>query len=356
MPLLAVALSLVGSHYRPGPVRTADFTYDLPQPAIAQTPVEPRDASRLLRTSDLSDHWFRDLPDLLKPGDLVILNDTRVRAARLEGRRLPGGGAVELLLLERRPDDTWEALARPARKLRPGTQLDFDGLSAQILTRPDDGVVQVAFAPVADIESAIEQAGEMPLPPYITSRLDRPERYQTVYARTTGSAAAPTAGLHFTDRVLTELTERGIGVARIELRVGLGTFRPITAELVEDHVMHRETYVLGVDAIEAISHTRDRGGAVVAVGTTTVRALETAWRHGEPEAGEATTDLFIAPGFEFRVVDRLVTNFHLPGSTLILMVAAFMGPGWRNAYEIALERRYRFLSFGDAMLADRAGP
>jgi len=334
-------------------VRTADFSYELPEQAIAQTPVEPRDSSRLLRTSDLSDHRFHELPELLDPGDLVVLNDTRVRAARLKGRRLPGGGAVELLLLERRPDESWVALARPARKLRPGTRIDFDSLTAEIVSDPADGVVQVAFDSVADIETAIEQAGEMPLPPYITTRLERRERYQTIYARATGSAAAPTAGLHFTERAFTALAERGIGVARIDLRVGLGTFRPITTEEVEDHVMHRESFVLDAGAIEAISRTRLAGGAVVAIGTTTVRALEAAWQDGEPAEGEATTNLFITPDFDFKVVDRLVTNFHLPGSTLICMVAAFIGDGWRDAYQTALDRGYRFLSFGDAMLADR---
>ncbi|HJR93288.1 MAG TPA: tRNA preQ1(34) S-adenosylmethionine ribosyltransferase-isomerase QueA [Acidimicrobiia bacterium] len=334
-------------------MRTADFTYELPEQAIAQTPVEPRDAARLLRTSDLSDHEFRELPGLLEPGDLVVLNDTRVRAARLKGRRQPSGGAVELLLLERRPDETWEALVRPARKLKAGSLVDIDGITAEVLTDPDDGIVQITLTPAADLEDAIEKSGEMPLPPYITTPLDRPDRYQTVYARATGSAAAPTAGLHFTDRVLAGLAERGIGVARIELRVGLGTFRPITAERVEDHVMHRETYVLGSGTIEAISQTRDRGGSIVAIGTTTVRALESAWLSDHPQPGEAATDLFITPGFEFRVVDRLVTNFHLPGSTLICMVAAFMGKGWRETYGTALDRGYRFLSFGDAMLADR---
>ncbi|MGH8911539.1 MAG: tRNA preQ1(34) S-adenosylmethionine ribosyltransferase-isomerase QueA [Acidimicrobiia bacterium] len=334
-------------------MRTADFSYELPEQAIAQTPVEPRDSSRLLRATDLSDHRFHDLPRLLDPGDLVVLNDTRVRAARLHGHRRPGGGAVELLLLERRPDDTWDALARPARKLRPGTRIELDGLNAEIMTEPNDGVVQVAFAEVGDIEKAIEQVGEMPLPPYITTRLDRPGRYQTIYARATGSAAAPTAGLHFTDRVFAGLAERGIGVTRIELRVGLGTFRPITTEHVEDHVMHHETFAMDTEAIEAILRARASGGAVVAIGTTTVRALEAAWQDGEPAAGEATTDLFITPGFEFRVVDRLVTNFHLPGSTLICMVSAFMGEAWRDSYRTALERGYRFLSFGDAMLADR---
>lgn len=337
------------------PVRTSDFTYDLPDEAIAQHPVEPRDAARLLVTSDLSDHRFHELPSLLEPGDLVVLNDTRVRAARLRGRRRPGGGAVELLLLERRPDETWKALARPARKLETGSRIDVQGLEIEVTSDPQEGIVALRFGSVGDIEAAIEEAGEMPLPPYITEKLERPERYQTIYARSPGSAAAPTAGLHFTDRVFAGLRERGVAIAWIELRVGLGTFRPITTDRVEDHVMHRESYVVPDATVDAIDRTKANGGAIVAIGTTTVRALESVWTGGAFQPGEGSTDLFITPGFEFQVVDRLVTNFHLPGSTLICMVAAFMGDGWRHAYTTALDRRYRFLSFGDAMLADRHG-
>lgn len=332
---------------------TSDFHYELPDAAIAQTPVEPRDSARLLVGSNLADHAFSDLPELLEPGDLVVVNDTKVRAARLRGHRRPGGGAIELLLLERQPDETWTALARPARKLKVGSRVDLDGLGVEVLAVEAGGVVTVGFDSVGDVEAAIDEIGEMPLPPYITTQLDRPDRYQTIYARLPGSAAAPTAGLHFTRSIISTLEERRIGVASVELRVGLATFRPITTDRVEDHVMHSERMSVSADTIEAIERTKSAGNAVVAVGTTTVRALEATWLGGRPEAGDRATDLFITPGFEFEIVDRMVTNFHLPESSLICMVAAFMGEGWRALYETALARGYRFLSFGDAMLIDR---
>lgn len=263
---------------------------------------------------------------------------------------------MEMLLLERRSDGTWTALARPSRKLGIGSRLDIDGLGAEILSEPTDGMVQLRFDAVTDVEAAIDAAGEMPLPSYIGRKLERPDRYQTIYARRSGSAAAPTAGLHFTQEVLSDLENRGVALARVDLQVGLGTFRPITTERVEDHIMHRESYDLPPKTIGAIERTRNEGGAVVAIGTTTVRTLESAWLSGEPEPGPGSTDLFITPGFDFKVVDRLVTNFHLPGSTLICMVAAFMGEAWREAYATALDRGYRFLSFGDAMLVDRVSP
>lgn len=339
-------------------MRTSDLTYDLPPEAIAQTALEPRDRARLLDTTTGGDHVFAGLPALLDPGDLVVVNDTKVRAARLRGTKTAGGGAVELLLLDRRPDGDWTALVRPARRLRAGSRVDVGEISAELLTDPEDGIVQVRLEALSDdIETAIAQQGEMPLPPYITTRLDDPERYQTMFAAVTGSAAAPTAGLHFTSGVVADLTKRGINLVKVELRVGLGTFRPIATERLEDHRMHAEWLSIPPETAAAISATRQERGRVVAIGTTVVRALESrADGSYSVRAGTGETDLFIMPGFEFLVVDRLVTNFHLPGSSLISMVAAFMGDGWRDAYRIALDRGYRFLSFGDAMLADRQQP
>lgn len=338
---------------------TTDFVYELPDAAVAQSPVEPRDSSRLLRTSDRSDHRFSELPELLSPGDLVVVNDTRVRAARIRGTKVPTGGAVEVLLLARRPDDRWDALVRPARRLRRGSVVEAGRLRMVLVDDPVDGraIVDVDITHVdadGDVEAAIAAQGEIPLPPYFTGALDDPERYQTVYASAPGSAAAPTAGLHFTPQVLEGLADRGIAVARVELRVGLDTFRPISTPHIEDHRMHSEWASVPDTTARAVSEARTRGGSVVAIGTTVVRALESQVdEHGELVGGESTTDLFITPGYRFGVVDRLVTNYHLPGSTLLCLVAAFMGPAWRDVYGLALERGYRFLSFGDAMLADR---
>lgn len=343
-------------------LQTIDFDYPLPSEAIAQTPAEPRDSARLLRVEDLSDHRFSELPDLLDARDLVVVNDTRVRAARLRGRRrsagagsdVQPGGKVEALLLERKDDGTWEALVRPARKVRSGQEIDFAGLKATVLTDPVEGRVVVRLEAPGDVEKAVADHGEVPLPPYITRALADPERYQTVYAATPGSAAAPTAGLHFTRPVLDRLESRGISVASVELRVGVGTFRPITSEAIEDHRMHSEWVSVPQETAAAVAEAKDRGAAVVAIGTTVVRALEARSTGGRLEAGSGHTDLFIRPGHRFRSVDRLVTNFHAPRSSLLVMLAAFMGTSWRPAYETALERGYRFLSFGDAMLVDHS--
>ena len=328
----------------------SEFQYELPPAAIAQHPVEPRDSARLLDTRDLSDHEFSGLPALLDPGDLVVVNTTRVRRARLRGMKQGTGGSVELLLLARRAQGGWTALVSPARRIRPGVIVTFGDVTAVITDGPHDGIVTVEF----DDERDLETIGTVPLPPYITADLEDPERYQTVYADRVGSAAAPTAGLHFTPAVLDSLQARGIRRAAVELEVGIGTFRPIAVERVEDHVMHRERCVISAETADAIAETRQRGGRVVAVGTTTVRTLETfAHDDGTVEAGETETDLFLRPGSTFRVVDVLVTNFHVPGSSLLVMLAAFMGPEWRTAYATALARGYRFLSFGDAMLCER---
>lgn len=331
-----------------------DFQYDLPPSAIAQRPMEPRDASRLLDASTMADHRFIELPDLLNSGDLVVVNTTKVRRARLIGRRHPSGGRVELLVLGALPDGGWEAMVKPARKMSIGARLVFDTLECVVESDPEEGRVIVRFANEDDIESRFEATGEVPLPPYITASLDRPERYQTIFADRVGSAAAPTAGLHFTEAVLSGLADRDISVATVELEVGIGTFRPITSDDVSHHVMHAERYVVSESAAESIAAARGRGGKVVAVGTTVVRTLESvATASGQVEPGSGETNLYLLPGASFNVVDRLVTNFHMPGSSLLVLLAAFMGPGWRDLYATALERGYRFLSFGDAMVCDR---
>lgn len=334
-------------------MRVSEFEYDLPDEAIAQSAIEPRHDARLLDTRDMSDHRFLELLELLDEGDLVVINNTRVRAARLMGRRPETGGQVELLLLERGSDGTWEALAKPARRLRAGVVVDFQGFSATVVDRPTEGMVRVRLD-TEDEEESIARAGTLPLPPYFTGSLEDPGRYQTVYADRVGSAAAPTAGLHFTDEVIERLADRGIDMATVDLGVSLDTFRPMSGELVEEHRMHKERCSIPEESSSAIARARSRGGRVIAIGTTVVRTLETfADGAGGVVPGSRHTDLFITPGYEFQVVDGLVTNFHLPSSTLLVLLAAFMGPDWREAYETALERGYRFLSFGDAMYAER---
>ena len=317
--------------------------------------MEPRDAARLLVADGLVDRRFSDLPDLLDPADLVVVNRTRVRRARLIGRKEETGGRVEALLLAPIGGDRWEALMRPARRLRHGTALRFGNLRAVVEGDPVEGRVMLALdAGEQDVESAIESSGTIPLPPYFHGRLDDPERYQTVYGEQATSAAAPTAGLHFTPAVLSRLTERGIAVAGIDLDIGIDTFRPIAAGDLEGHRMHSEHYRVGEETAAALGAARAGGGRVVAIGTTVVRALESAAVGGEVRPGQGPTDLFITPGYRFRAVDVLVTNFHIPESTLVVLVAAFMGLAWREVYGAALERGYRFLSFGDAMVAERA--
>jgi len=337
-------------------MRVDDFKYSLPESSIAQEAIEPRHHARLLDTRDSTDHRFLDLPLLLQTGDLVVVNETRVRAARLVGSRQDSGGKVELLVLSARSDGLWEALARPSRRLRPGIVIQFQGLTAELVEGPSDGKVVVDLdAP--DVEAAIAAAGEVPLPPYFRGTLPDDARYQTMFARATGSAAAPTAGLHFAPEVVSGLGERGIAIASVDLHVGIDTFRPIAVSRIEDHVMHREWFSIPDNTAEAVDRTRAKGGRVVAVGTTVVRALETlATETGTVDAGAGDTDLFLKPGDRFRVVDALITNFHVPGSTLVVLVAAFMGDRWQEAYQTALDRGYRFLSFGDAMYAERERP
>jgi S-adenosylmethionine:tRNA ribosyltransferase-isomerase len=334
-------------------MRVESFKYQLPESAVAQEAIEPRHDSRLLDTGDMSDHRFLDLPSLLRPGDLVVVNETRVRAARLSGHRTDTGGGIELLVLEARPDGLWKALARPSRRLRPGLEIEMEGIVASLVEGPQDGLVVVDLR-AADVEAAIAAAGRIPLPPYFHGTLDDPDRYQTMFARNTGSAAAPTAGLHFTPEVTAGLRQREIEIASIDLHVGIDTFRPITADEIEHHVMHSEWCSISETTAAAIAGARARRGRVVAVGTTVVRTLETfATDDRTVVPGNGDTDLFLRPEHEFRVVDALVTNFHVPGSTLVVLVAAFMGERWRKAYETALDRGYRFLSFGDAMYAER---
>jgi S-adenosylmethionine:tRNA ribosyltransferase-isomerase len=330
-------------------MQLSEFRYDLPEESIAQRPIEPRDAARLLDTRDLSDHTFADLPDLLAPGDLLVVNSSRVRRARLRGTKVPTGGSIELVLLEKMAHG-WSALVSPARRVRVGTRFDFAGVEAVVLDGPVDGIAVVDFSD----ESRLEEIGTVPLPPYIRQELEDPERYQTVYSDVPGSAAAPTAGLHFTPALLERLDKAGIQRVPVELHVGLGTFRPIATDNVDEHVMHSEWCAVPPETAAAIRIARSERRRVIAVGTTVVRTLETFARDdGTVDEGERRTELFLRPGSTFRVVDGLVTNFHVPGSSLLVMLAAFMGDGWRSAYETALERGYRFLSFGDAMYCER---
>jgi S-adenosylmethionine:tRNA ribosyltransferase-isomerase len=344
-------------------MRIADFDYPLPPSSIAQEPVEPRDHARLMRLPRRqgapTDHLFRDLPSLLRRGALLVVNRSRVFPARLLGRR-EGGGSAEVFLLRDLGDDRWEALVRPGRRLRPGATVTVDpGLTVLVETAAvgSEGRRLVRLrAAEGSVEGLLEKAGHVPLPPYIR-RPDRPEdraRYQTVYAREKGSVAAPTAGLHFTPALLDALRAAGLGVAEIVLHVGPGTFRPVTAEEVEDHRLEPEPYVVPEETASAIASVRQAGGRVVAVGTTVVRTLEAAVADDDTvRAGSSETALVVRPGFTFRAVDALITNFHLPRSSLLLLVAAFAGrERVLEAYAEAIRRGYRFYSYGDAMLIE----
>lgn len=339
-------------------MKTSDFFYDLPQELIAQTPLEPRDASRMLcldrQTGGIDHRDFRDLPDLLNPGDLLVLNDSRVLPARLFGVKVPTGAAIQFLLLERRSADCWEVLVKPGRRAKPGVRVQFgEGvLEAEILDVLEGGNRLVRFDCQGEFYSVLEQVGNMPLPHYITEQLTDNERYQTVYARETGSAAAPTAGLHFTPSLLEQLGEMGVGTAFVTLHVGLGTFRPVKAESITDHKMHSEHYHMPAETAKAIHCAKAAGGRVIAVGTTSCRTLESVWqKEGEIVESDGYTDIFLYPGCKFGVLDGLITNFHLPESTLIMLVSAFAGyEHTMAAYSEAVRRHYRFYSFGDAML------
>ena len=338
-------------------MRTSDFYYDLPPELIAQTPLERRDGSRLLvleRETGKTEHrHFYDLPDSLHPGDCLALNNSRVLPARLLGRRATGG-AVEVLLLRDMGDGVWECLARPARKCRMGAALSFgeDALTAVVVGEDDEGKRLVKFHYEGIFLEALERLGRMPLPPYIKEELEDGERYQTVYSRVTGSAAAPTAGLHFTEELLGQIERKGVRLAWVTLHVGLGTFRPVKAADISEHHMHSEFCSLPASAAETLNDTRRNGGRIICVGTTSCRTLETFAREdGTFAASSGWTDIFIYPGYRFKAMDALVTNFHLPESTLLMLVSAFAGrENILNAYELAVREKYRFFSFGDAML------
>lgn len=337
-------------------MRVDDFDYALPPELIAQVPVEPRDHSRLLvlhRQSGTVEHrHFFDLPQYLRPGDVLVINETRVIPARLYGRK-ETGARVEALLLRPMSDRQWEALVRPGRRLQPGTRVIFsDELSAVVADILPGGNRLLEFEYHGDFAALLDRLGRVPLPPYITAELTDPERYQTVYGRERGSAAAPTAGLHFTPDLLERIGAQGVDIARLTLHVGIGTFRPVKVERVEDHEMHQEHYSVSPAAAERINAARARGGRVVAVGTTSVRTLETlADERGTIHAGEGWTGIYIYPGYRYRAVDVMITNFHLPKSTLLMLVSAFAGrERVMAAYAEAIAQRYRFFSFGDAML------
>ena len=332
-----------------------DFDYDLPEELIAQTPLAQRDASRLLvlprHQGTCSHRHFFELPSLLRKGDLLVFNDTRVIPARLHGRKRDTGAKVEVFLLKRLDLDRWETLVRPGRKLRPGTEVVFsDELSAVIEDTTEFGGRIVRFCWQGVFEEILQRLGEVPLPPYIHEKLPDPERYQTVYARENGSAAAPTAGLHFTPELLSQVREQGIQTAYVTLHVGLGTFRPVAVESIQDHVMHSEQYAISAETAALVNETRRQGGRVIAVGTTAVRTLETAGQSGQLQPCSGFTNIFIYPGYEYKIIDGLITNFHLPKSTLLMLVSALAGrERVLAAYKEAVEQRYRFFSFGDAM-------
>lgn len=350
-------------------MQTSDFDYELPPELIAQTPIEPRDASRLLvvnrATGELAHRHFYEIGDYLRPGDLLVANRSRVIPARLFGRKPETGGAVEVLLLARRPEEgpeCWEALVRPGRRVREGQTIVFGEsgehqaplLAARVLARTEAGGRVIQFLPAASgepLEATLSRLGTMPLPPYIRAPLADPERYQTVYSREPGSAAAPTAGLHFTPELLARLNAQGVETAFVLLHVGLDTFRPVEVEDVSQHKMHSEAIELDAATAAQINAARKRGGRIVAVGTTSVRVLESLPETDPVQPFQGRTSLFITPGFRFRLVDAMITNFHLTRSSLLMLVSAFAGYDLiRRAYAEAVAQRYRFFSFGDAML------
>ncbi|HIR91928.1 MAG TPA: tRNA preQ1(34) S-adenosylmethionine ribosyltransferase-isomerase QueA [Candidatus Egerieimonas intestinavium] len=338
-------------------MKTSDFYFDLPQELIAQDPLEDRASSRLLRldknTGEISHHHFRDIKQFLKPGDCLVINDTRVIPARLYGRKVGTDALIEVLLLKRKPDDVWEILVKPGKKAKPGTKISFgDGLlTGEIIGVVEEGNRLIRFTYQGIFEEILDKLGEMPLPPYITHKLKDRNRYQTVYAKHDGSAAAPTAGLHFTQELLREIQEMGVKIAHVTLHVGLGTFRPVKVENVLEHHMHSEFYVVEEDQARLINETKASGGRVIAVGTTSCRTLESATgEDGILKAGSGWTEIFIYPGFTFHMIDGLITNFHLPESTLLMLVSALAGKEHiLQAYQVAVQERYRFFSFGDAM-------
>ncbi|MBQ4170529.1 MAG: tRNA preQ1(34) S-adenosylmethionine ribosyltransferase-isomerase QueA [Ruminococcus sp.] len=339
-------------------MKTSDFYYDLPKELIAQTPVEPRDSSRLLvldrSTGEVTHRHFYDIIDYLNEGDLIVANDSRVLPARIYGVKDETGARVEFLLLKQISGNRWETLCKPGKKAREGARFSFgDGiLRAEVVEVKDDGNRVVDFDCDENFFATLDKIGQMPLPPYITEELKDKERYQTVYSHELGSAAAPTAGLHFTDELMERIRQKGVNIAYVTLHVGLGTFRPVKVDDVTKHKMHSEHYEIPQETADLIRQTKENGGRVIAIGTTSCRTLESvATEYGEIRACDGFTDIFIYPGYQFKVLDGLVTNFHLPESTLIMLVSAFAGyDNVMNAYKIAVEERYRFFSFGDAMM------
>lgn len=338
-------------------MKTSDFNFELPEELIAQDPLEDRSASRLLvlnkETGETEHKIFKDIIDLVNPGDCLVLNNTKVIPARLLGVKEDTGAHVEVFLLKKLSKDTWETLVKPGKKLKPGARVIFgDGLlTATILDTMEEGIRKVLFEYDGIFEEVLDKLGEMPLPPYITHKLKDRDRYQTVYARYDGSAAAPTAGLHFTKELLTELEAKGVRIAYVTLHVGLGTFRPVKVDDVANHHMHSEHYIITGEAADIINTTKENGGRVICVGTTSCRTIESAADDtGKVIPGESDTQIFIYPGYSFKVLDALITNFHLPESTLVMLVSALAGKdNIMKAYKEAIDLRYRFFSFGDAM-------
>lgn len=339
-------------------LKKSDFYYDLPEELIAQTPIEPRNHSRLLKidreTGEATHDRFYNLCSYLKKGDCLVLNDSRVLPARIYGEKVENGSFIEFLLVDRREEFVWEILCRPGKKAKVGTKFSFGGgkLTAEILEVLEDGNRVAKFECSGNFYEVLDEIGQMPLPPYITAKLENKERYQTVYSNEIGSAAAPTAGLHFTPEQLDEIRAMGVNIAYVTLHVGLGTFRPVKEDKVLDHKMHSEHYQLTEENAKIINETKENGGRVIAVGTTSCRTLESiATFRGKIEAADGWTNIFIYPGYQFKVLDGLITNFHLPESTLIMLVSAFLGyDKTMQAYKTAVEEKYRFFSFGDSMM------
>ncbi len=341
-------------------MKTSDFYFDLPKELIAQDPLSDRSASRLMvldkQSGKVSHRIFREIGEYLHPGDCLVINDTKVIPARLLGAKKDTGAHIEILLLKRKENDVWETLVKPGKKCRPGAKVVFGNgeLEAEIMEVLPDGNRLVQFRYEGIFEEVLDRLGQMPLPPYITHKLKDKNRYQTVYAKYEGSAAAPTAGLHFTTDLLEQLEKSGVRIARVTLHVGLGTFRPVKVENVLEHHMHSEYYHVSEEAAKIINQTKEEGGRIISVGTTSTRTLETvADESGKIHPGSGSTEIFIYPGYRFKAIDALITNFHLPESTLLMLVSALAGKDHiMNAYEEAVKEKYRFFSFGDAMLIE----
>ena len=339
-------------------MKTSDFYYDLPQELIAQDPLEDRSSSRLMHLSlkdgSIEHRHFTDVLDYMEEGDCLVINDTKVIPARLYGHKEETGALIEILLLKRRENDIWECLVKPGKKARPGAKITFGNgiLKGKIIDVVDEGNRLIQFHYEGIFEEILDQLGEMPLPPYITHKLKDKNRYQTVYAKNEGSAAAPTAGLHFTKELLEKVKEKGVNIAHVTLHVGLGTFRPVKVDDVESHHMHSEFYIVEEDQAKLINDTKKAGKRVIAVGTTSCRTLESATgEDGILKAGSGWTEIFIYPGYHFKMINALITNFHLPESTLVMLVSALAGKeNIMHAYEVAVQEKYRFFSFGDAMI------